>query len=289
MKLLTQLTEMHNFTSNEKIIAAYILANKESSLHLSIQELAKASYTSHSAVIRLTQKLGLSGFKEFKIRLAQDLQQDIQNISNVDPNYPFGLNESSIQVAKEIAELMKATIDKSYTLMDNELLFQAARLLNQADRIFIYASGDSQIRARSFQNKLYKINKYVVIATELSEWAYHTVNLTPRDCALFVTYHARASAYLKAARHFDREHIPFITITAADTSELAKLSKICIRVANDEVRHAKIGTFSSQIAFDYVLNVLYSCMYKIDYLHNKQAAAQSLKMFLANNMADEDI
>lgn len=88
------------------------------------------------------------------------------------------------------------------------MLSQTAQLLDQANRIFIYALGDSQIRAKSFQNKLVKINKYVVIATELSEWAYHTANLTSEDCAIFLTYHGKSPIFLKAARHFTRENIP---------------------------------------------------------------------------------
>ncbi|WP_348619781.1 MurR/RpiR family transcriptional regulator [Paenibacillus polymyxa] len=287
MKILIQLSEMQNFTPNEKSIASYILLHKESILHLNIQELAKATYTSHSAINRLTHKLGLSGFKEFIIKLAREFQQNTQNISNVDPNYPFGYDESPLQVAKEIAELMKETIEKNFTFMDDDSLSQTALLLDQAKRIFIYALGDSQIRAKSFQNKLVKINKYVVIATELSEWAYHTANLTTQDCAVFLTYHGKSPIFLKAARHFAHEDIPFITITATNQSELAKLSNICIRVPNDEVKHAKIGTFSSQIAFDYVLNVIYSCIYKIDYLKNMQTLTQSLENSHLNDMMND--
>ncbi|WP_063564994.1 MurR/RpiR family transcriptional regulator [Paenibacillus sp. O199] len=279
MKILTQLTDMNNFTPNEKSIASYILTHKELMLHLNIQELAKATYTSHSAINRLTHKLGLSGFKEFSIKLAREFQQDAQNISNIDPNYPFALGESSLQVAKDIAELMKETIEKNFAFMDEASLTEAAHLLDQAKRIFIYALGDSQIRAKSFQNKLIKINKYVVITTELSEWAYHTINLTPQDCAIFLTYHEKSPIFLKAAQHFSLEKIPFITITANHQSELAKMSTICIQVPNDETKHAKIGTFSSQIAFDYVLNVIYSCIFQIDYANNMQMITYSLKNF----------
>ncbi|MBT2292518.1 MurR/RpiR family transcriptional regulator [Paenibacillus albidus] len=277
MRILTQLSEMQTFTPNEKSIAAYILMQKENMLQMNIQELAKATYTSHSAINRLTHKLGLTGFKEFIIKLATEFQQNTQNISSIDPNYPFGLDESPLQVAKEIAALMKETIDKNFAFMDNELLSLTANTLDQAKRIFIYALGDSQIRAKSFQNKLIKINKYVVIATELYEWAYHTVNLTEEDCAIFLTYHGKSPIYLQAAQHFTRKKIPFITITATHSSELAKLSPICIQVPNDEVKHAKIGTFSSQIAFDYVLNVIYSCIYKISYSKNKKSTIDSLK------------
>lgn len=287
MKTLMQLSEMQNFTPNEKSIAAYILIHKENMLHLNIQELAKATYTSHSAINRLTHKLELSGFKAFIITLAREFQQNTQNISNVDPNYPFGLDESPLQVAKEIAELMKETIDKNFTFLDNDLLSQTAKMLDEAKRIFIYALGDSQIRAKSFQNKLIKINKYVVIATELYEWAYHTVNLTEEDCAIFLTYHGKSPIYLTAAQHFTREKIPFITITATNQSELAKLSTVYIQVPNDEVKHAKIGTFSSQIAFDYVLNVIYSCIYKISYSKNRESTTQSLKSIYIKEMMND--
>lgn len=279
LKILTQLTDMNNFTPNEKSIASYILTHKELMLQFNIQELAKATYTSHSAINRLTHKLGLTGFKEFSIKLAREFQQDAQNISNIDANYPFALGESSLQVAKDIAELMKETIEKNFAFMDETSLAEAAHLLDQAKRIFIYALGDSQIRAKSFQNKLIKINKYVVVTTELFEWAYHTINLTSQDCAIFLTYHEKSPIFLKAAQHFSREKIPFITITANHQSELAKMSTICIQVPNDETKHAKIGTFSSQIAFDYVLNVIYSCIFQIDYAKNIQLTTNSLENF----------
>lgn len=64
---------------------------------------------------------------------------------------------------------MKETIEKNFAFLDDDQLAQAAEELDRAERIFIYAHGDSEIRAKSFQNKLMKINKYAVIATELSE------------------------------------------------------------------------------------------------------------------------
>lgn len=278
---------MNQFTPNEQSIASYILTHQEKMLHLNIQGLAKATYTSHSAINRLTHKLGLSGFKEFSICLAREFQQKQQQLSEVDANYPFSLGESSLQIAKEIADLMINTIEKNASFMDDEILSNAAQLLDQAERIFIYALGDSQIRAKSFQNKLFKINKYVVIATELSEWAHHTINVTPRDCAVFLTYHGNSPSYLKIANHLVQEQISFITITANHQSELAHLSTICIQLPNDEVKLAKIGTFSSQIALEYVLNVIYGCIYKIDYKHHMENATESLRKFQNSDMIDD--
>lgn len=287
MKVLLQLAEMKQFTTNEQSIATYILTHQEKMLPFTIQELAKATYTSHSAINRLTQKLGLSGFKEFSLSLAREFEQNQHQLTEVDVNYPFSLGESSIQIAKEIADLMKNTIDKNLALMEDELLAQTAQLLDQAERIFIYALGDSQIRAKSFQNKLFKINKYVVIATELSEWAHHTLNVTTRDCALFLTYHGNSPSYTKVSRYLQHEQIPYVTITANHQGKLATSSTICIKLPDDEVKLAKIGTFSSQIALEYVLNVIYGCMYKIDYKHHMKNTEESLHKFNRSDMIDD--
>ncbi len=41
-------------------------------VYMTIEELAKPTYTSHSAIIRLCKKLGFTGFKEFRLELGRD-------------------------------------------------------------------------------------------------------------------------------------------------------------------------------------------------------------------------
>lgn len=282
MNVLGKLAQMDRFTPNEQSIATYILLHKNHILHLPIQELAKATYTSHSAIHRLTQKLGLSGYKEFMIRLAQEFKEKAEEELIVDTNFPFRPEESNLDVAKDLAVLMKETIEKNYSLMDERVLSEAASALHQAEKIFIYALGDSQIRATSFQNKMMKINKYVIVATDLSEWAHHTVNIGARDCAVFLTYHGKSPIFLKAAHYLKGKNIPLLTITSDNRSELRDLSTMFIQIPNDEEKWAKIGTFTSQISFDYVLNVLFSCVYQLDYTGNIDKATSSMTLLELN-------
>ena len=277
MRILDQLLETERFTPNEKSIANFILTQKESMLYMTIQELAKHTYTSHSAIIRMTQKLGLSGYKEFTIKLAQEIQSDQKEQVIIDPNYPFSRDEQPIEIAKEISDLMQYTIKRTYEYLDNRLLEQTAERINRAERIFIYALGDSQIRAKSFQNKMLKINKYVVIATELSEWSYHSLNLRQQDCAIFLSYHAKSIDFIKTAKFLSDKDVPIISITASSNSDLTKQSTYTILVPNEEDKFSKIGTFSSQISFEYVLNTIYSCIYKLDYENHKQLSIDTFK------------
>ena len=49
---------------------------------------------------------------------------------------------------------------------------------------------------------------------------------------------------------------------------MAKQATMRLIVSQDELDFAKVATFSSQIAFDYVLNTLYSVMYAQNYQEN---------------------
>ena len=49
---------------------------------------------------------------------------------------------------------------------------------------------------------------------------------------------------------------------------MAKQATMKLIVTQDELDFAKVATFSSQIAFDYVLNTLYSVMYAQNYQEN---------------------
>ena len=58
----------------EQKAAKYIMENPQEIIRLSIQELAKRSESSSSAIIRLCKNLGMDGFRELKLRVAGDLQ-----------------------------------------------------------------------------------------------------------------------------------------------------------------------------------------------------------------------
>ncbi len=56
MLIEEKLTKQELFTTTEKRIVDYIRRNIEAAVYMTIEELAKATYTSHSAIIRLCKK-----------------------------------------------------------------------------------------------------------------------------------------------------------------------------------------------------------------------------------------
>lgn len=281
MLIEEKLAQQDAFTTTEKRIADYIRVHIETAVYMTIEELAKETYTSHSAIIRLCKKLGFSGFKEFRFELGREVHQLIAQFNQtIDPNFPFSSEDSVQQIAKQMADLSIQSIKKAQLQIEQQNLAEIADVLNNAQRIFLFAKGDSQITARKFQNKLVKLNKFLVLAEEYSDSSWNAANLTADDCAIFISYSGRIHHYERIMMYLAHVGTPTLLLTGNPNSEMAKHASMSLVVTQQEYDFAKVATFSSQIAFDYVLNTLFSVMYaqhfdeNIRNLKNKQELIQ---------------
>ncbi|MEK4670588.1 MurR/RpiR family transcriptional regulator [Niallia sp. FSL R7-0271] len=269
--LIKQIAAYTKFTTTEQTIAEYILANTSSMENISIQELAKRTFTSNASIIRFAQKMGFRGFKEFKIQLLKSIEQLDGPQKDINPNIPFEDHSPLMKISEDMMHLTQQAIKETYQLLNEAQLMEMTKHLYNAKRIFLFAAGDSQIRAESFQNKLWKINKYAILAKEREEWALNAANLLRDDCAFFISYDAKAMNDLVAARLIKERGIPILLLTSYPDSELGKLADVIITVSRLETKETeKISTYSSQAAFEYILNVLFSTLYQMEYQENRQ-------------------
>ena len=269
MLIEDKLIRQDTFTTTEKRIADYLQANFEAAVYMTIEELAKATYTSHSAIIRLCKKLGFTGFKEFRLELGREVHQLLAQFDQtIDANFPFSEQNDGATIAKKMAELSIQAVKKAQLQIENQPLDTIAEKLTQAKRIFVFAKGDSQITARKFQNKLVKLNKFLILAEEYSDSSWNAANLTKEDCAVFISYSGRIHHYEKIMSYLKHVGTPTLLLTGNEHSEMAKKASMCLVISQGELDFVKVATFSSQIAFDYVLNTLYSIMYAQNYTAN---------------------
>ena len=72
MNLFEQIKHTEHLTAAERQFAAYLEEHTGAVLQSSLQEVLTNAYVSKSMLLRFCKKLGLSGFKELKLRLAQE-------------------------------------------------------------------------------------------------------------------------------------------------------------------------------------------------------------------------
>ncbi|MBL1230586.1 MurR/RpiR family transcriptional regulator [Enterococcus sp. BWB1-3] len=268
MLVIDKLKDQEMFTVTEKRIADYILQNTADIPTIYIADLAKLTYASHSAVIRLCKKIGCNGFREFKLAVSAVVHSQLHKPGPVNVNFPFEPNDPPMVIAKKMADLTMDAVRKTFVQLDDKTLNNAVEMISSAERVFLFSKGDSQLRARSFQNKLIKINKFVIIAEEYSDESWNAASLTKKDCAIFISYAGRNEKYHRILSYFQQERVPSILLTGNNKSPLVKQVSLPIITIQDEYDFVKIGTFSSQVSFEYILDTLFSMLYAREFQKN---------------------
>lgn len=261
MKIIEQMQHQEQFTDTEKEIIRFLLENGQQMERMTIHQIAEQTYSSNATIIRLCHKLGYDGYREFKVAFIREMESDKYVVKNVDYSKPFQKQESTASIVKSIYSLHKESMDIMQAQLDIKTLEQMVRLLLSAERIFLFGISDVKIRLSGFMNKLLKIGCFPVLATENSEEGNICPYVTERDCAFFVTYSGSYTMYLYCAKILKKNHVPILLLTANPDSQIYPYAtcRICVP---DQEKKDKIAPFYSQLVFEYLLNLIYSLMYR---------------------------
>lgn len=268
MNLLEKLQTEQHFSYNEQLIVEFILKDPEAVLHLSIYDLATQTNSSTSTIIRLCKKCRVSGFKEFKIILAHDLATSLRTISEVDANLPFTAKDTDRMISQKIARLTTETIEATQAMLTTQKLNHCVQKIIEAKNIYAIGVSDSYIRLLDFQTKLLRINMFVRMINLQAEQYHLALSSQADDVAIMVSYSGRTAEIVNDAKTFYQNKTPIIAITSDEHSPLATYASEVLLLPNKESAKFKVSNFSSHLAIEYMLNVLYSCIFNRNFERN---------------------
>lgn len=268
MIISNKLEAMNSFSKSEEILAQYILKEKENIEKLSTKDLANATYTSPSTVVRLSQKLGFSGWNELKEKYLEELNYLNQHFSNVDPNFPFESDDTLMNIASKVGQLAAETIDDTLSLLKNDELKKAVDLLSKAKIINIYGISNSLLMAYDFKHKMLRINRHVEIMNLPEEQAFVASNSSEAHCAILISYSGEVEEILKIAEILRKNKTPMIVLTSIGENSLKSFSDCTLSITSREKLYSKIATYSTNNSIHLILDILYSCLFKLNYDFN---------------------
>ena len=135
-------------------MAEYVLAHPDEVVNLSVTELAQKSSVSDATIVKFSQRIGYSGYQQFKIMLSRELARPPQaNYGELDPD-----DDMPKVKAKVISMNMRALEQTLHTLSDAELE-RAVEALCAAPVIHIYGVGASGFVALDAEHKFLRINR----------------------------------------------------------------------------------------------------------------------------------
>lgn len=265
MSIMTQLEFELEFSNSEKQLAKYILENGETVLQYSIQELAKNTYTSPATIVRLCKKLGLEGYSDFKIKYSAELQFDNSSTQRIDVNFPFKSSDNNRQIAYNIAALQQEAIADTLKLIDFKQLDTIVTAIDKAQTIYIFGTGNSILAGLSFQHKMMRIGKLVELKLVPGEQTFMPYIIRSEDLAIMISYSGETQEIINMAKVLKPRKIPMIGITSLGDNQLSKFCNHVLNTGSREKIFSKIAPFSSKTSIEYLLDILFSCLFSLDY------------------------
>ncbi|MEG0276237.1 MAG: MurR/RpiR family transcriptional regulator [Coprobacillus sp.] len=270
MSIMTQLEFELDFSSSEKEIAKYILNHGDNVLSMSVKELAKHTYTSPATIVRLCKKIGLEGYNDFKIKYSAELQYDLHHNDRIDVNFPFTEDDSQTLISRKIASLSQEVISETTKLINFDQLDKIVNLIYQYHDIDIYGSGNSLLAAMSFQHKMMRIQRSINIKFLHGEQVFQSYNASPKRLSIIISYSGETYDLIQIAQTVKEKNSPLIVLTSIGDNHLSHYADYILNFGSREKVFTKIAPFASQTSMEYLMNVIFSCIFQKDYDENIQ-------------------
>lgn len=270
MSIMTQLEFELDFSQSEKEIGRYILNHGEDVLNMSVKELAKQTYTSPATIVRLCKKIGLEGYNDFKIKYSAELQYDLHHNDRIDVNFPFEKDDTGQIICHKLASLTQEVIADTVKLINFEELHKIVDLLYQNQNIDIYGAGNSLLAAMSFQHKMMRIQRIVNLKVLHGEQIFMSYNSNDKRIAMLISYSGETNEIVQIAQILKEKKTPIIVLTSVGDNHLSHYADYILNIGSREKIFTKIAPFASQMSIEYLLNVIFSCLFQKNYDENIQ-------------------
>lgn len=263
--LIIEKMKDQKFSDSQQAVIDYIISETDNIEKMTIQEIAKACYTSNATLIRLAHKLGYSGWDAFKADFISEQHYLSSHFSHIDANIPFTKNESVATIIHKISALKIAAIEETEALLKPGLIRKAAELLDQADTIIVTGQNNTLMFADNFAIKLGRIGQRCYAFDPDSEIRYNHELERKGNALIVISYSGETIQSIPNVLRAKKAGIPVIAITSIGESTISKNADIVLPICTREKVYSKISWYTSETAINYVLDTLYSVLFWKNY------------------------
>ena len=252
MTLKNMIELADGLTPIETEIGYYILKNQEDILDMSVIELAEKTFVSKSAIHRFCKKIGLKGFNELKVILAKDISEMKSDIEMIDVNYPFERKDGPQMIAKKLTHSHNMNV------------------------------------AENFQDKMLTAGKSSVECPH----GFYKQRLTalasnPKHAAIILSYSGKATFVKPILKVLHQKKVPVVYVGKAGGNLYPQYVAGALTISSRENLRDRISQFSSHIAMQYMMDVVFGCIYNMDREKNIEYLKESIGFMDDRDIQDE--
>lgn len=192
-------------TDNDYHILSYVEKEPERVANMTIMEFSQQCNMSKSSILRMTKKLGFSGYSEFKYYLKESSAK----------------NDSS----GNVFELSENDIKRTVQLFDNQDKQPIYSLIDEAETIYAYGTGWGQQNAlQELSRYLLSMDKRVYLIPSLRELQVASKNMSSDDLVIIASLSGDLDEVSSDLKKISHQGVPTLSITSFKNNHLAELS-----------------------------------------------------------------
>lgn len=287
--LLREKMENCTFSNSERVVLNYILDKGTHIQNMTIKEISEETFTVPSTLIRIAKKLNYNGWNSLKEDFLKECEYLEHHFVDIDANLPFKNNDTIMSIAGKIAALEKESIEDTLSLITHDDLQKAIQIMRKASCIHLFAVSNNLLITQEFKHNMSRIQKDVRIHGLQNEIVFDATLAQSGSCAIIVSYSGETYVLDTIANTLKNKNIPLIVITSIGDNTLSRKADCTLRICTREKLYSKIATFSTDRAITYLLDVLYSCMFALDYDYNLNLRIETSKAIENGRFSTLDI
>lgn len=266
MNLFAKINSLKDFTNTEKQIINFINESPMEFNAMSVEEIAERCYVSKATIYRLCSKLGYGGLNELKMMITASISDKLVNEKNdIDFNRPFQSDDSDFSVLTKIRELYEQTIYYSSNHLDLRELHYSIQEIKRAKNVLIFIDEDNYSVAKIFKDRM----RILGVNIELPDNQYMKISVanssSKEEVVIYATNDPKQKKHLEFFKSFNGNNTKIILISPSDDKILAPRSTRRLIMNSGERNEPKISNFSSNLAFSFIFDVIYSLYFKTEY------------------------
>src|SRR5690625_1881779 len=159
-----------SLTKSEKKVADYVLNNLNNVIYFSVTDLSYEAGVGETTVLRFCRKIGMKGYQEFKLTIAQNLSETEDNDKSESNNLIDTISNNTIKGLEETA-----------SMISKDDLNTAIEMIHQAKSIHFFGVGTSGVTALDAKSRFLRIGKQSDAIVDSHLQAMSAATLTKDD------------------------------------------------------------------------------------------------------------
>lgn len=251
-----------SMSSTERSVSDYLLSHQGEAMGLSIHQLAEKTFASPSTVIRMCQRIGFAGYKEF--RQAVTCEVAVRRLNQQEERKEITQSDSLDDIVDKVTYKNIMSLEDTKNLIDTDTLQSCVDLLRDCRTVLLFGLGASLGAARDLNLKLLRLNKPCMVNDDWHAQLLQAKNAGKDDLAIVVSYSGETVEVIECMKVLRERGTPIVAITRQVSSPVAELADYRLYTTDNEATF-RSGAMSSRMSQLNLIDILFTAYANSEY------------------------